>query len=265
MPDLINAYDVDSHIAEIYDQIETTSDDVDLIRRLIGSRGPLRILEPFCGTGRILLPLALDGHTLAGLDQAGGILARARLKLAGLADEVRQRVTLVEADVLRADWPQGFDVVILGGNCFYELATPEEQEHCIRQAAASLRPGGWVYLDNNHMEGDLDPAWQQPGIRRNVLSGLCADGTRVENTSEVVWYDVARRLAHFRRHTVVTCPDGTVIEKEYVQQKHPVSAAEVQGWLDAQHFVVEQRYGDRAGNPYTDQSSRAIFWAATMR
>jgi len=59
-----NAYDIEPHIAEIYDQVETYTDDLYLIRRLIGGRVPLRILEPFCGTGRILIPLALDGHTL---------------------------------------------------------------------------------------------------------------------------------------------------------------------------------------------------------
>jgi SAM-dependent methyltransferase len=71
-------YDIEPHIAEIYDQSETYTDDVKLIRKLINGRGPLRILEPFCGTGRILIPLALDGHETVGLDQAKGMLSRAR-------------------------------------------------------------------------------------------------------------------------------------------------------------------------------------------
>ena len=54
-----NMYDIEPHIAEIYDQVEIYHDDVELIRKLIGGRGPLRILEPFCGTGRILIPLAV--------------------------------------------------------------------------------------------------------------------------------------------------------------------------------------------------------------
>jgi hypothetical protein len=53
-------YDVEPHVAGIYDQSETYTDDVKLIRCLIGERGPWRILEPFCGTGRILIPLAAD-------------------------------------------------------------------------------------------------------------------------------------------------------------------------------------------------------------
>jgi SAM-dependent methyltransferase len=245
-----NMYDIEPHIAEIYDQIETYTDDVELIRHLIGRWGPLRILEPFCGTGRILIPLALDGHELVGLDQAQGMLARARTKIA-----------LREADVTSAEWPQGFDLVILGGNCFYELATPQEQEQCLVSAAASLYTGGYVYVDNNHMEGDLDESWRRPGVSQGFPTGTCADGTRVASTKETIWYDAPRRLVRFRRGTTVTLPDGNTIQKEYVQQKHPVSAVEVQTWLGSHGFLVEQMYGDRAGSPYTETAGRAIFWA----
>jgi hypothetical protein len=68
-------------------------------------------------------------------------------------------------------------------------------------------------------------------------------------------------LARFRRVTKVTLPDGNTAEREYVQQKHPVSAVEVRAWLKTHGFTVEQVYGDRSGSPYTEGSPRAIFWA----
>jgi SAM-dependent methyltransferase len=255
------SYDVEPHVAEIYDQSETYTDDVELIRRLIDGRGPWRILEPFCGTGRILIPLALDGHELVGIDGAQGMLARARVKVSDLASAVQRCIIFSEADVTAAEWPRGFDLVILGGNCFYELATPQEQEGCIASAAASLKPGGYVYVDNNHMEGDLDESWREPGVSHRGLNGTCADGTRVESTLETIWYDVPQRLVKFLRRTRVTLPDEQVIEREHVQQKHPPSTGEVQGWLEAHGFEVEHLYGDRAGNPYAKDSRRAIFWA----
>jgi SAM-dependent methyltransferase len=254
-------YDIEPHIAEIYDQVEAYTDDIALIRRLLGGREHLRILEPFCGTGRILVPLALDGHELVGLDQARGMLARARIKIGRLPEGVQRRITLIEADVTRETWPHGFDLVVLGGNCFYEPATAEEQEEYIGSAAASLNRGGYVYVDNNHMEGELDESWRKPGVSQGFPTGVSADGTRIESTTETIWYDAPRRLARFRRRTQVTQPDGSVVEREYVQQKHPVSTGEVRAWLETHGFVVEQLYGDRAGNPYTGASERAIFWA----
>jgi SAM-dependent methyltransferase len=254
-------YDIEPHIAEIYDQVEAHTDDVALIQNLIGERGPLRILEPFCGTGRILIPLAMDGHHLVGIDRAQGMLVRAQAKVDGLWDRVRERIALIQADVLDKEWPRGFDLILLAANCFYELATAQEQKRCIASAFAALESGGYVYIDNDHMEGDLDESWQRGGVSTSFPTGTCSDGTHVESTVQTIWYDAPRRLARFCRRTRVSLPNGNVVEESYVQQKHPVSTVEVRTWLEEQGFFIEQLYGDRARNPYVAGSPRAIFWA----
>lgn len=256
-----NAYDLDAHVAEIYDQYESDLDDVDLIRRLIGSSQHIRILEPFCGTGRILLPLALDGHALHGMDQSSAMLSRASSKIGQVTPESQEGITLACADVLRVEWPVDFDLVILGCNCFYELASPAEQEACIASASRSLKRGGHLFIDNDHMEGDLAPSWQDVGVIHPSLCGTCSDGTLVESTRETLWCDVPNKLVRFRRRTRVILPTGEVMEQEYVQQKHPVSKREVQTWLEQHDFVIENIYGDYNGAPYTDSAPRAIFWA----
>jgi SAM-dependent methyltransferase len=257
-----NQYDLDIHVAEIYDLFETEQNDVELLRRLIGATCSLRILEPFCGTGRLLLPLAQDGHELVGMDAAHFMLARLRQKLSALPAKAQERVQLIEADVLEVDWPSGFDVVVLGGNCFYELASAKEQETCIAQAARSLRPDGYLFLDNDHMEGLLDESWRRPGRHPTIFpQGTCADGVRLEGFSELLWFDAERRLARSRRSIRLTYPDGRVEEKSYVQQKHPPSTEEMSQWLVKHGFVVEQLFGDKTGSPYAEASPRAVFWA----
>jgi SAM-dependent methyltransferase len=257
----INMYDIEPHIAEIYDNQENYSDDVELIRNLIGDRVALNILEPFCGTGRIFIPLALDGHNITGLDQARGMLERAHSKINKLPEDVRSRITLIEADVTSGDWPENFDLVILGGNCLYELATPEEQEKCIISAANSLKSGGYVYVDNDHMEGELDPSWQKTGITERFPTGRCLDGTTIESEGETIWWDVRKRLVRYRRRTEVNFPDGSHMQKEHFVQCHPPSKVEVQSWLENHGFIVERVFGDRATGPYVETSERAIFWA----
>jgi SAM-dependent methyltransferase len=255
-------YDIEPHIAEIYDQVETYSDDVELIRKLIGNRGPLRILEPFCGTGRILIPLALDGHEIVGLDQAKGMLDCALLKVRQLPEQVQHRISLHEADVIADEWPTGFDLVVLGGNCLYELATAEEQEKCITRAFDSLRFGGYIYLDNNHMEGTLHETWQQLDVDEKAFpTGTCEDGTYIQTQRKTIWFDIARRLVRYRRRTIITFLDGNTETEEYLMQCHPPSKVEMQTWLGSHAFTVKQVYGDRIGNPYNEESSRAIFWA----
>ena len=254
-------YELEPHIAELYDRSQNFSDDVELIRKLIDGRQKLNVLEPFCGTGRILIPLARDGHSVVGIDCANAMLDGARAKCRELAAGSSGTVSLVQADATSAAWPHGFDLVVLGGNCLYELATPEEQEACIQAASNALEPGGHLYLDNDDMEGDLHTSWVRPGVTSCFPTGVCADGTRFTSTWETTGFDVHKRLVTLRRRTTVDKTDGTTVSFENIQQKHPLSRTEAAGWLKQGGFVVEKLFGDRLGRPYTEKSGRAIFWA----
>jgi SAM-dependent methyltransferase len=234
---------------------------VDLILRLINRCAKLRILEPFCGTGRILIPLAKHGHFVVGIDNADAMLSAAIAKCTVLDGSVQSQIQLTHADVASSAWPRGFDLVVLGCNCLYEMATAEEQERCIQSASESVRSGGHVYVDNDHMEGDLAPSWQTPGVTGCFPTGLCSDGTRLASTWETVWFDVHKRLVKLRRCTRIERTDGTTESAEHIQQKHPMSKDEVGGWLERNGFVIESLFGSRQGSPYHADSGRAIFWA----
>ena len=253
---------IDQYIAEIYDRTETQRDDVALILSLIGDREETRVLEPFCGHGRVLIPLAEAGCEIVGLDLSDQLLRSLDERLRQLPEEVRARASFRKGDVIADEWPTGFDVVVLGANCFYELATAGEQEHCVRAASSALKQAGHLYLDNNHMEGDLDPGWRRPGVNEGVFpTGVCADGTQVIGTSETIWHDAARRMVRFRRTVIIRTPDGNTQNREWIQQKRPPSTEEVRGWLTKYGFVIQELWGDRQRSPYTDGSGRAIFWA----
>jgi SAM-dependent methyltransferase len=259
-------YDVDECVAEIYDQTETQTEDVRLLRELLAGLGQLRILEPFCGNGRILIPLAQDGHEVVGIDKSKPMLESAKRKLQNLPESVTSKVRLIQANVLDNPWPRPFDVVILGANCFYELPTSESQELCIRRARGSLRDGGYLFLDNNHMEGELDPSWCEGGIHRNRFpTGRCCDGTHVEGTTETIWFDKAKRLVRFRRSVKITPREGDAWEQAWIEQKHPPSTGEMSEWLSRYGFEGIHLWGDRRRSPYTDDSGRAVFWAKLTR
>lgn len=257
-------YSADAHVAEVYDQVETHSDDVALIRRLIGPRERLAVFEPFCGSGRILIPLAEDGHLLIGLDEAEGMLERLRRKLQAEPQAVRDRVRLIRSQVLAADWPERQDLVVLGGNCFYDVNSSDEQRALIHRAAAALRPGGHVFIDNDdHQSLDLSPEWRKPPgeVRRAFPSGTCEDGTRLDGSTETAWYDVPCRLVHYVRRLKVTHPDGKTTHHTWQETCHPIVMDEVLAWVREAGFTVEQTFGDKKGSPYGSKSPRALIWA----
>jgi hypothetical protein len=77
---------------------------------------------------------------------------------------------------------------------------------------------------------------------------------------ETIWHDASKRLARFRRTATINKPDGTVLAKEWIQQKHPPSTGEMSLWLEKHGFVVEGFWGDRHRAEYSPESMRAIFW-----
>jgi len=247
--------------ADVYDQLETQTDDVALLRGLLDGLGHLRILEPFCGNGRMYIPLAADGHEIVGIDVSDEMLASGRAKLAKSPTELRERVTLLLADATAGGWPTGFDLVILGANCFYELPTAEAQRGCIQSAHNALKPGGWLYLDNNHMEGDLDPAWCRVGETSVRPSVTCPDGSLFSETVTTIWVDRPNRIWRADRVAELRLVSGDVLRHAYTQQKHPPSTGEMREWLEEQDFSILGCWGDRKQSPCTDQSGRAIFWA----
>lgn len=261
-------YSADPHVAEIYDQIETQMQDVELLLgRLIEPDRRLAVFEPFCGTGRITIPLARQGHHVVGLDESAGMLERLHGKLAAEPAEVRERVELVESPVFAFRWPTAMDLVLLGGNCFYEVSSSDEQRALLHRAAAALRPGGHVYVDNNdHQSAELSPRWRGPLNQPEGAfpSGTCADGTRLDGSTARTWFDVRCRLTHYQRRVVITRPDGTVTERQWEETCRPVIMAEVLDWLAEAGFSVDQTFGDRTGRPYGPTSGRCILWARRL-
>lgn len=249
----------DPLLAEIYDLEETWTGDVELIRALLPTQTPLNILECFSGTGRILIPLAQDGHRLTGIDVSEAMTARARTRLTALGEQVQENVRLVVADALLEDWGRGYDVVLLGGNCFFELPSPESQKECVRRASASLVSGGHLYIDTTDGSGHgADPA--EVGTEWTGLEGTGVDGTYGKLSARVVDVD-ANGVAHFVRTWYRKRPDGAEESAEYAACKYPVSGDEVEVWLDRHGFQIVEKYQDHAQMPYKGDSGRAIFWA----
>ncbi|MCF7920440.1 MAG: class I SAM-dependent methyltransferase [Candidatus Cloacimonetes bacterium] len=254
-------YDFHPAVAELYDDLFFQRDDVDFILKLIGERRNWHILEPFCGTGRILLQLAAKGHFLYGIDNASNFLQRLQCKSYLLASQYRKNVDIRFADALHTSWSNDFHLIVLAANCFYELPTPEAQELCIRKAYNALRSGGFVFIDNDHMEGSLSESWQNYNACEAFPTGFSRDGTEMKSTRQAIWFDVSRRLIKFQRQTFLTEPDGSIQEFSLIQQKHPVSKLEVEHWLINSGFSILRVFGDYQATIYNKNSPRAVFWA----
>lgn len=249
----------DPLLAELYDLSETYTDDIGLLRSLIGDTGPLNILECFSGTGRILVPLLLDGHAVTGIEISEAMQARAREKVIETGERARSRARLLVQDVLDGNWGAGYDLVVFGANAFYELPSAQSQEKCIRLAAEALKPNGLVFIDNDDYKGD----WGKGpfGEERIIFEGGGSDGSFGRAAMTCLGFDDKENILHMARTWYKRDPDGNESMDEYKCWKHPVSADEIRGWLDTYDFDILNIFGDRSGTLYMPESERAIFWA----
>lgn len=249
----------DPLLGELYDQSITDTADIDLLRRLIGKSRPLKILECFSGTGRILVPLSKDGHRVTGIELAHAMHERAVTKVHELQPELRSRITLKVQDVLKESWGNDYDVIIMGANALYELPSAKSQETCVQFASKALVSGGNLFIDNDDRKDSLTK--DMIGESWIALKGRGNDGTYGELSARIIDIDVEKQIQCIERQWYTISPDGNKNLTKYTARKHPVSFFEVEAWLYKYNFKILCELGDRQGTPYTKDSERAIFWA----
>ncbi|MGA0134678.1 MAG: class I SAM-dependent methyltransferase [Opitutales bacterium] len=108
-----------------------------------GSR-PLRVLEPACGSGRLLESLSRRGHVVHGFDLNRNqvAFARARLRRKGL----KGKVWIDSMDRFRLPAGRPYDVAHCFVSTFKYLTSEAAAKRALRLMAAAVRPGGLVLL-----------------------------------------------------------------------------------------------------------------------
>jgi len=243
--------------ADMYDCNETDIQDVEFAISVIGTE-PKRILEIACGSGRMLVPMAKEGHIVTGLDFDECMLDKIASKAYGM-----ENIAWRKSDVTHDDWGQGFDVVVLAANFLLNIVSDTDYEKAqklmIQKAAESLVLGGHIFIDYAYT---LYPEkWFNNPNEKVVWEGMDSDG----NTGRMVLsnsiYDENRCMCHFIRKYELTLPNGSVIVQAIPSAKHFVTLEQVHEWLSFSGFIIEKEYGDYRGNPIGEKTGRAIIWA----
>ena len=248
-------------VADMYDQKETETHDVDFLLSVIGDK-PKRILEVCCGSGRILVPLAKAGHNVQGLDFDEYVLAKINAKSDNL-ENIQWKV----ADAVHDDWGTGFDVVVLAGNILYNIISDidyaKAQELFIQKAASALVPGGYVYIE--YQPGGHRITQSIPSHNNDsewvVWEGTDYDGNHGRMILLGDCYDATTGMGSFTRRFELTLTNGETITQDIHSQKHFAPLEQLHGWLRNAGFIIEQEYGDTNKNSVNEESRGVIIYA----
>lgn len=138
-------------------------------------RPPASVLDVGGGAGHQSFPLAEAGYDVTLLDASPAMLAKAGRRLQRLPDEVRRRVTLLEADGEQADDAvegRRFEAVL----CHGVLGYLDHPEPMIDQLCACAGPGGIVSI----MTGNANAAAVRPALERRWEDALASFDARTE-------------------------------------------------------------------------------------
>ena len=161
------------------------------------SRGR-RVLEPACGSGRLVAAMASRGYRVTGLDLSHAMLrfARQRLKQRKLA------ATLHHGDMSDFALPRRFDLAHCLVSSFKYLLTDAAARSHLRCVADALAPGGVYVLGVHLSEYDV----HQRSRERWVAS---RDGVEVVCNIQSWPPDPRTRLEAVRSRLVATDAEGT--------------------------------------------------------
>jgi SAM-dependent methyltransferase len=107
------------------------------------------ILDVGCGTGRVMLHLALEGYRVAGVDTSGAMLERGRRKLKNRADlqDLHDQVSFYEGNALNYPYPDTYALILLPYNALMHFQTPHQQYALLRHLAGALADDGLLVID----------------------------------------------------------------------------------------------------------------------
>lgn len=243
--------------ADMYDLDETDVTDVDFARSIIGALSK-RILEPACGSGRYLVPLAKSGHNVVGLDFDEFMLKKIDAKIEG-----RGNVEWRKSDIIKDEWEIGFDVVLLAANILFNIVSDIEYEKAqkllIEKSAKSLLPGGHLFIDYGYTI--YPEKWYDNPEPNLIWEGTDSHGNIGRMVLLDSKFDQTNGICTFVRRYEITAENGISIVRDIPTKKHFASLLQIQEWLLNYGFVIEGEWGDYEKNPISGSTNRAIIWA----
>jgi SAM-dependent methyltransferase len=151
-----------------------------------------RLLEPACGTGRLVVEMARRGYRMAGFDLSEPALAYLRRRLA----QRKLSARVFHGDMTAFAMPRPVDAAFCTFNTFRHLLNERDARRHLEAVAASVRPGG-IYIVGLHL---LPPDADEDCIERWTER---RGRTQVTVTFRVLECDRRRRVERLRVSTLV--------------------------------------------------------------
>ena len=234
----------------IYDrQHESFMQDLPFWQRLAATHGG-PILELACGTGRVAIPLAQDGHQVTGLDAAETMLREARRKSSALG----VRVEWIHGDMRAFDLDgRCFQLITIPFNALCHLYEPEEMEAFLGCVRRHLGPEGRFVIDVFNPK--LQYLVRDPDEPFGHAEFEDPEGRGRVTVTERCSYDRATQI----NHITVTYHHGWSGEEiSDLLRMRIYYPRELDLWLRQSGLCILEKLGDNDQSPFTTESPKQL-------
>ncbi len=252
--------------AELYDlAYENRRKDVDFFIDYSRRAGG-RTLELGCGTGRILIPTAIAGCEITGLDLSPYMLKICQEKLNKQPGEVRERVKLIQGDMTSFNTGETYSLVTVPFRPFQHLISVEEQKACLKCVHQHLTPHGLLILDIFHpYPPRLVYSEKYTAEVEDLPETQLPDGRKLRRTNRTIAFHRDQQFNEVELIYYINHPDG---KTERLVQSFPFRyfyRYEVEHLLELCGFRVVEIFGNFDKSEFSNNSPEMIFIAGKDR
>jgi SAM-dependent methyltransferase len=256
-----SGYDDIEEIGVLYDSVTLyrSRPDVDFyVEEARSTEG--RILELGCGTGRVLIPVARLGKEITGIDSSPRMLAQCRARLDEEPPEVRDKVTLVRADMRQLDLETRFSLVMIPFRPLQHLVAVSDQIATLQGIHRHLEPGGRLVFDvfNPNIRYLVEDRTRE----REDTAEVALPGNRsFRRTGRVAAVHVDDQYSEIEMIYYVRGADGSTQRLVHGFLMRWYWRYELEHLLARCGFRIRAVFGDFNRSPLTDPSPEMIFIA----
>jgi SAM-dependent methyltransferase len=260
-------YEDQEFIAEYYDAVyeRIRPRDIDFYTDYAREAGG-RTLELACGTGMILVPIAVSGSEITGLDLSPYMLKKCREKLDRQSKAAQERVKLVQGNMTDFATGETYNLVIVPLRSFQHLLPVAEQKVCLNCVHQHLNPQGRLIIDVFHPSPDrLVPNPKYTNELEDLPETELPDGRKLRRTNRTAGFHREQQYNDIEIIYYITHPDG---RKERLVQSFPMRYLyryEMEHLLALCGFRVVNLFGDFDGSEFATDSPEMIFVAEKQR
>jgi SAM-dependent methyltransferase len=255
-----DGYEVEG-ISELYDSVTLyrSRPDVDFyVDEARFTEG--KILEVGCGTGRVLIPVARLGKEITGVDSSPRMLEQCKLRLDREPQEVRERATLIQADMRELDLGTRFSLITIPFRPFQHLIAVSDQIAALQAIHRHLEPGGRLVFDvfNPNIKYLLEDRSEE---REDTAEVELPDNRSFRRTVRVAAVHIVDQYSEAELIYYVRGADGSTQRLVHGFLMRWYWLYELEHLLARCNFRVRAVFGDFNRSPLTDESPEMIFIA----